>query len=202
MERLFSPHLRMMSEVKRWQILRRIREQSIADHSYYVAVYAWQIAKAIEWTGDKEALMVWALFHDVRETVTGDIPGPVKRGAKFSDDTDQINRVLYLRGVVDHSKHQDLNQSGLLILKLANLVDEMMYLGVERSLGNALPARTVENCIERVEQTMSRLAEMWAEGTTEFNKGWHDTLRDMQHEIVNIPMRFELDSIQMPIPVG
>lgn len=72
--------------VKRWHIVNTATTQSIAEHSYLVAIIAMHLAKA---KGAPEPVIhqaaVWALFHDAVEIRTGDIPTPAKRLLREAD---------------------------------------------------------------------------------------------------------------------
>lgn len=70
---------RELAYVPRWGIFRRNRDQSVAEHSYYVSVYAGQIAEMVKWKGDAAMLLKAALIHDLFEGRSGDIPAPFKR---------------------------------------------------------------------------------------------------------------------------
>lgn len=53
--------------------------ESVADHSYGMAVTALVLAELIEAPVDRERLLVMALIHDLAETTTGDVPYPAGR---------------------------------------------------------------------------------------------------------------------------
>lgn len=66
--------------VKRWHIVNTACTQSIAEHSYLVAVIAMHLHKAMGGSeSEVHQTAVWALFHDATEIRTGDIPTPAKR---------------------------------------------------------------------------------------------------------------------------
>jgi hypothetical protein len=76
----------MASFVDRWHMLRVSRPQSIAEHSFRVAILARKIAPEVfaaakqELTVElREELLEYALLHDLDETMTGDTPGFVKQ---------------------------------------------------------------------------------------------------------------------------
>lgn len=60
--------------IKRYHMKQTIKEQAVSTHS-------WRMAAIIHslWPDCSKALIMAALFHDVSERVTGDIPSPVKR---------------------------------------------------------------------------------------------------------------------------
>ena len=62
--------------INRFSIYHVNRPETVAEHSYYVAYYAWKIAKDFEKAGveiDIKKLLEKALVHDLEETKTGDI---------------------------------------------------------------------------------------------------------------------------------
>ena len=70
--------------VRRWHIVQTSREQTLAEHSFGVAVIAGSVAARIRWPGllhdsNQLRLLQWALSHDIIEVRTGDIPPPFKR---------------------------------------------------------------------------------------------------------------------------
>lgn len=61
-------------------LLRGVRPgESVADHSYGMAVTALVLAEMVETPVDRERLLVMALIHDLAETITGDVPYPAGR---------------------------------------------------------------------------------------------------------------------------
>ena len=64
-------------DVDRWQIVRTARRQSIAEHSYNVAMIVRVLCKRLGCPPDEA--VAYALVHDLPEVVTGDIATPLKR---------------------------------------------------------------------------------------------------------------------------
>lgn len=78
--------LNPLSELPRtgWLLSGVTTPESVAAHSYAVAVCAMGIVDALRASGeqvDGEAVLRLALLHDAAEVVTGDIPGPAKSAA-------------------------------------------------------------------------------------------------------------------------
>jgi 5'-deoxynucleotidase len=66
--------------VKRWHIINTAASQSIAEHSYLVAIIAMHLCKDMGGElVEQQECAVWALFHDAVEIRTGDIPTPAKK---------------------------------------------------------------------------------------------------------------------------
>jgi len=68
------------SGVTRWHIVRMVRPQSLAEHTFDVTMIARAIAK-IAGHDDYEITKA-ALLHDLDEIVTGDFPTPTKQKAR------------------------------------------------------------------------------------------------------------------------
>lgn len=70
-----------LSHVPRWTIIATSRQQSVAEHSYRVAVIAQFLVDYIKNINDRDGmtLLRWAIMHDGPEAITGDVPTPFKR---------------------------------------------------------------------------------------------------------------------------
>jgi 5'-deoxynucleotidase YfbR-like HD superfamily hydrolase len=78
-----------MAHLSRWQVVPVNRKQSLAEHSWFVAVIAKRIVVDLNMTGqpitvgvdicsiNMENILWEALMHDVPEIVGGDTPGPI-----------------------------------------------------------------------------------------------------------------------------
>ena len=78
----FFAHLARMKLISRWPLMRNTQPENVQEHSLQVAMVAHALVllkNQLEGTNlspDKAATM--ALFHDASETLTGDLPTPVK----------------------------------------------------------------------------------------------------------------------------
>lgn len=157
---MFERELRDLSWVPRWSIIRTNRAQSVAEHSYYVAVYALSIAQLINWRGSSTnasrlELVISALNHDIEECFTGDIPGPMKRlMAKGLPWRNTVWRERDRRFGDRYPVSDD--PEVLAILKAADVLDEVMFLAGELQRGN----RACENIFSLV---IGTLEERWSE---------------------------------------
>ena len=71
-----------MKYIKRWSLMRSIREENIMEHSHQVAVIAHALAliknKIYGGNVDVNKVVLLAQYHEVGEVITGDLPTPIK----------------------------------------------------------------------------------------------------------------------------
>lgn len=176
---MLERELRELSFVPRWGVLRRVRSQSVAEHSYYVAIYSTHLADMVGWNGDRGLLLRAALAHDMPEAATGDIPGPAKRMLMDPWHTAHVeHQYVKSRFPSDAvawaaSKNDD---SIKLLIKTADLLDEIMFLQTERQLGNK-NAGTLNNLSTPLGNSFKRLSAMWDANPLLYDSGkWDDVL--------------------------
>ncbi|HIZ00066.1 MAG TPA: 5'-deoxynucleotidase [Firmicutes bacterium] len=78
----FYAYLDRMKFIRRWQLMRSTRDENIMEHSHQVAVLTHALV-SIEndvYGGHVDAgkAVLYALYHEVGEVMTGDMPTPVK----------------------------------------------------------------------------------------------------------------------------
>ena len=78
----FFAHLARMKLINRWPLMRNVYTENVQEHSLQVAMVAHALAMIRNryFNGNVDAYKVAtiALFHDVSEVITGDLPTPVK----------------------------------------------------------------------------------------------------------------------------
>lgn len=82
MKNAFYGALMRMKYITRWALMRNTRAENICEHSYDVATltHALAVLENTRFNGNirvEDAVMI-ALYHDVPEILTGDMPTPVK----------------------------------------------------------------------------------------------------------------------------
>lgn len=135
--------LMRLQYVTRWNTVPVSKPQSVAEHSWAVAVIALRLADVAEQNGermvgeiDRGKLAIAALYHDAPEVFTGDISTPTKMYLKRIPDVSEalddlentagdeyINSKLWKGGRADD------------VLKLADLYESWLYLR-EYGVGN------------------------------------------------------------------
>ena len=78
----FYAYMDRMKYIKRWQLMRSVREENIMEHSQNVAVIAHALVTIHNdvYGGNADVLktVLYAMYHETSEVVTGDLPTPIK----------------------------------------------------------------------------------------------------------------------------
>ncbi len=78
----FYAYMDRMKYIKRWQLMRSEREENIMEHSQSVTMLAHALAliknKLFGGSVDVEKTVLYALYHETGEVMTGDLPTPIK----------------------------------------------------------------------------------------------------------------------------
>lgn len=131
----FYAFLDRMKYIKRWQLMRSVREENIMEHSQQVAVFAHALAvitnKVYGGSVDAEKAVLYAVYHECSEVMTGDMPTPIKyfntdiRGAYKSIEERAGEKLLStlpeeLRGEISQSLQPDETGEEFKIMKAAD----------------------------------------------------------------------------------
>ena len=78
----FYAYMDRMKYIKRWQLMRSTRKENIMEHSQSVAVLAHALVTIHNdvYGGNADVLktVLYAMYHEVSEVMTGDLPTPIK----------------------------------------------------------------------------------------------------------------------------
>lgn len=78
----FFAHLSRLKLINRWPLMRNVRTENVSEHSLQVAFVAHALAviKNRKFNGNLNAdrIALLAMYHDVSEVITGDMPTPIK----------------------------------------------------------------------------------------------------------------------------
>lgn len=89
-ENLSNNDILLAQHVKRWHMIRMGDKQSVAEHSYNVAMLTIKMLRDLDRDGaygitaeEQLSVLEWALCHDIHEIEHGDVPSPsgVDRGS-------------------------------------------------------------------------------------------------------------------------
>ena len=97
---IFFTANKRLSSIIRYNTTLKIRNESVAEHSYFVAFYAMMLADFIEGI-NKQRVLELCLIHDYEESLSGDIPHylkmeyPEMNNALETMNKEIMNRLLY-----------------------------------------------------------------------------------------------------------
>lgn len=133
MNQVFNELDLRLSVVKRWGILHTIRQQSVAEHSFNVAILADRIA--VHWFGIDDPgtlynINRYALRHDRPEALSGDIPSIVKD--LFDEDELEARYMDLIPDLAQWRSAEGIK----FIVKLADRIEAEIFLRMEESMGN------------------------------------------------------------------
>lgn len=78
----FYAYLSRLRWIKRWGLKRNAFDENVMEHSWEVSVIAHTLAliknRYYDGTVDANAVATAALYHDITEVITGDLPTPIK----------------------------------------------------------------------------------------------------------------------------
>ncbi len=78
----FYAFLDRMKYIRRWSLMRSSREENVMEHSWQVAVLAHALAlidgQICGNSPDVQKTVLYALYHECSEVMTGDLPTPIK----------------------------------------------------------------------------------------------------------------------------
>lgn len=156
---MFEREIRDSCFVKRWSIVRTLRDQTVAEHSYLVSMYVNDLCIYLGVPPHLHlAALQYALWHDTRdELMTGDLPGPAKRGLlgvlgphaktiwdeKLAEWSNDVFDNLEARSGGKHEPNEALLVR--LIVKLADWIDAAAEMATEAQMGNRNAQRHMES---------------------------------------------------------
>ena len=116
------------TEVTRYHTVKTLERETVGHHSHGVACLVWLLNP-----GASRELLLGALFHDLAEHQTGDIPSPAKREYGIGEQVDRLERRLMRGAGIDYP---GLSEADARTLKLADIAQGALFCVREMSLGN------------------------------------------------------------------
>ena len=109
--------------IKLWGLMRNVEDETLSDHANDVAVLAHALAQiGNTFFGrhyDTGKAVIYALFHDLPEVFTGDMPTPIKY---FNESTKETYKKVENEGyvVVHDKKYEYISTTGKKLIKYKN----------------------------------------------------------------------------------
>jgi 5'-deoxynucleotidase YfbR-like HD superfamily hydrolase len=134
-------------QVRRFHTIDTIKDNSVAEHSYHVALLCWLLTIGQPSTD----LLLAALMHDIPEFVTGDIPANTKRDLGLCEKCEELEAGI-LRSMLEGLEHYRLTGPERRVLQLADCMAGMLQCVRERMLGNRNVEGAYNNWTEYVRE--------------------------------------------------
>lgn len=183
----------------RFSTCHKVHNESVAEHSYYVALYAtiicgWVYCSGYEVRPDLENVMQRALYHDLEECVTGDINRVFKYSHPLVTDGIQVganaamekilagldiplNHRQHIYRLWMYAKHSDEGCVEGHIVKFADYLSVLSYMMQELTNANIT--------MREHWTTMSEYADLFQDEEFDFIRPLVDEARVMLHEAFN-----------------
>ena len=152
MQNHFFAYLSKMRWITRWGMKRNAIQENVMEHSFEVAVIAHNLALVgrakFERDIDPGKVLAAAIYHDISEALTGDLPSPIKyHNRKIRDAYKDVERTAELEMLstlpeelrdmyeefVLHDKQSD---SVKVLVKAADLIASLVKCKAEVNAGN------------------------------------------------------------------
>ena len=159
--------------VKRWHIVDMIKDQSVAEHSYMVAMIVAEITHLAGYDDPIQSKAVaLALIHDVTEGITGDVPSPVKG---WVSGYSELENKLDPLGARLRNEAQELVHR---IVKMADLIEAIHHLDKYGILG-----RTRDYTLKALRHKLTNLWSSMKEEKPPSGKKWGDIISEVQLDL-------------------
>jgi 5'-deoxynucleotidase YfbR-like HD superfamily hydrolase len=151
---VFEREIRSVADIKRWSIVKTHRDQSVAEHTFNVAMYVNDICAYLKMDPDFYLnTLQMTLWHDVDEIFTGDMPGPAKRAlthkkSSFKEVIDGWMSKIFgnIRQHRDGSgMSAERDNLAHMIIKVADELDAACEMAAEFAMGNKHAQYLVES---------------------------------------------------------
>lgn len=174
-----------LSHVPRWVIVPRLKDQSVADHSYRVAIITMELCSRLELKIHASTL-IWALVHDAGECRSGDISGVFKTDEMRTRD---LEMTPWVKGF-----HAATSSAELLLVKLADHIETCTWIAMNLFPHSAhahhASTRTREKCLEFA----GRVAEAFGWGPEKFQMMVVELMHDILGETGRFPAGQAVDA--------
>lgn len=164
-----------LNNLVRYSQMSRVDNESVATHSYYVALFSLMICEKLELDDySKCKAMKMALVHDLPEMYTSDIPSIVKQSSdKLVELLDQLEEEIVSMHFSEYKDEFNTldDKSNLLtiIVKLADILSVAQYSYHESRLGNATMSEVLQDANNRYSSKLKDLKNLYGIDFTDFD---------------------------------
>lgn len=148
---------RRLAHTDRYSTTPLVGRETVSEHSFFVALYARVLCDYVPCRVDRRKVMERALFHDIDETISGDIIHAFKYSGQLKEEIEKVNKRLIKKAFHDIKNKdyyiktwknaKDKSIEGY-IIKLADNLSVLSFALEEISLGNKYMEIIRDNTIE------------------------------------------------------
>lgn len=157
----FAKDIDILRSLVRYQNCHRNVNESVAEHSFYVAAFVLKLREYYEF--DLQAALKTALIHDVMESRISDVPHNIKmKNAKVAEALEEaeanvLNEMFYpeAKTLLNSFNHGD-DVVGL-VVQLADVLSVVLYANAEIKSGNKVFNYIAIKALDRVRCVLSKL---------------------------------------------
>ena len=169
MKSSFYAYLSRLRWIKRWGLKRNAYQENVMEHSWEVAVIAHTLAliknSYFEGKLDANAIATAALYHDITEVITGDLPTPIKyHSEQITEAYKQIeqqaeNELISLLPSKLQKKYESLIQHEKIpsahreIIKAADRISAYLKCQAELKAGNGEFETAADHIVKTLQQS-------------------------------------------------
>jgi len=169
MKTSFYAYLSRLRWIKRWGLKRNAHEENVMEHSWEVSVIAHTLAliknRYYDGTVDANAIATAALYHDITEVITGDLPTPIKYHSKQitmaykqieQQAENELIRLLPEKLQADFAgliQHENMPDEHVDIIKAADTISAYLKCQAELKAGNTEFEMAAEKLVLALKQS-------------------------------------------------
>lgn len=164
----FYAYLTRLRWINRWGLMRNAYQENVMEHSWEVATIAHILAliknRYFDGKVDANAVATMALYHDVTEVITGDLPTPIKYHSPAIQQAyktieqqaaDELLKLLPAELRADFQPHLSGSQNAeqVAIIKIADKISAYLKCKAELMAGNQEFNTAADELLAKIQQS-------------------------------------------------
>lgn len=169
---------RNLADVRRWAIVRTIRQQSVAEHSYFVALMMPKLLRECGYSDPDFILRAveYALVHDRDEVLSGDVATPIKK---------RIKEGVFDAVAEEFGLKADADEDIKLATKVLDLFEAALFLAEEIAMGNGRVVDILTVIKRKLEGACKAFEERAPAQSSGLNKQLGSIISNVQHSKID-----------------